>query len=104
MVAEREIRGVWTRGDEPKELVLSDGSRLVLRSAEAGRVEWERAESRDGSDRPLSVVEALELAGEGYDGYVRVRTRSEAGWLRDVAEWCAREADRLESELAAARR
>jgi hypothetical protein len=98
--AEREIRGVWTRGEEPKELVLSDGSRLHLRP-ERGRVAWERAETLDGHDRSVSLPEALELAGEEFAGYITVRTRTEAAWLRAVADWCSTEAGRLEVELGA---
>jgi hypothetical protein len=103
MVGEREIRGVWTRGEEPRELVLSDGSRLGLRPPERGAIRWERRDERDGGPRPLSVPDALELAGDDYECYVTVRTRAEAEWLREVAEWCGREADRLEGELAHAR-
>jgi hypothetical protein len=99
--AEREIRGVWTRGEEPKELVLSDGSRLHLKPAERGRVVWERAETLDGRDRVVSMPEALELAGDEFADYVTVRTRTEAAWLRAVAEWCSIEAGRLEGELSA---
>lgn len=102
------LRGVWTRGDQPRELVLSDGSCLVLQPAEHGRVLWQRR-SGDGQHRSgdgsapdgdsLSVPQALELAGEEFSGYVTVRTRSEAEWLRTVAEWCADEAARLDEEL-----
>ena len=99
-----ELRGVWTRGGEPKELVLSDGSRLSLQPAEQGHVLWRRSETRDGDDGMMSVGEALDLAGEDFSGYVAVRTRAEAGWLRAVAEWCGGEADRLEGELTRSRR
>jgi hypothetical protein len=103
MVGERELRGVWTRGDDPKELVLSDGSRLLLRPPDQGPVGWRRrGDARDGGERPVSLPEALELAGEDFAGYVTVRTRAEAQWLREIAAWCGREADRLEGELARA--
>jgi hypothetical protein len=98
-----DLRGVWTRGDAPKELVLSDGSRLVLRPAEDGRVVWERAETRNGDDGVLSVPEAMKLAGTEFTGYVAVRTRAETEWLRAIAEWCNTEAGRLERELASVR-
>jgi hypothetical protein len=49
----------------------------------------------------VSLPEALELAGEEFSGYVRVRTRTEAAWLRTVADWCSAEAGRLETELRA---
>jgi len=96
-----ELRGVWTRGEEPQELVLSDGSRLSIASPEQGRVLWRRTSSEDGDEGPVSVEDAMELAGEEFSDYVRIRSRAEAGWLRAVAEWCDGEADRLERELAA---
>jgi hypothetical protein len=95
-----ELRGVWTRGAEPQELVLSDGSRLALQPAERGRVLWRRTEARDGDAGPLSVDEALDLAGDEFADYVAVRTRAEAEWLRAVADWCGQEAERLDHELA----
>lgn len=104
-IDELGLRGVWTRGEAPKELVLSDGSRLALRPAEAGRVVWERAETPSDKDAgALSVPEAMELAGAEYADYVTVRTRAESEWLRAVAQWCDAEAGRLEGELASATR
>jgi hypothetical protein len=103
MVGERELRGVWTRGEDPKELVLSDGSRLGLRPVEQGRVEWRRNDELNGGERTVSVPEAFELAGQEFARYVAVRTRAEAEWLRELAAWCGREAERLEGELARAR-
>lgn len=95
-----ELRGVWTRGEEPKELVLSDGSRLSLAGGEEGHAHWRRTDTADGeADGALSADRARALAGEQFRGYVEVRTRAEAEWLRAVADWCAGEADRLESEL-----
>lgn len=98
------IRGVWTRGADPKELVLSDGSRLALESGLAGdgEVTWKRTDGRDATGGTVSVTEAVELAGNDYQGYVAVRTRAEAEWLRAIAEWCRIEASRLEGGLAAA--
>ena len=95
-------RGVWVRGETPKELVLSDGTRLRLEPAEQGRVEWRRRDEVQGRAQPISASEALELAGD-FDRYVVVRTRAEAEWLRAVSDWCTTEADRLDSELAGAR-
>jgi hypothetical protein len=92
-----ELRGVWTRGAEPKELVLSDGSRLTLTDGERGQVCWRLHDAREG-ERAVSYEEALELAGDEFSDYVRVRTRAEAGWLRSVADWCGGEAERLERE------
>ena len=101
---ETGIRGVWVRGDDPKELVLSDGSRLLLEpsASEDGDVGWRRTDGRDGTAGTVSVPEALELAGAGYGDYVTVRTRAEAEWLRAVAEWCAAQASRLDRELGVA--
>ena len=93
-----DVRGVWTRGEEPKELVLSDGSRLTLAEGDQGRVLWRQTDAREGGDRAISYDQAIELAGEEYSGYVRVRNRAEAGWLRSVADWCGTEAERLETE------
>jgi len=98
-----DVRGVWTRGEEPQELVLSDGSRLTLADGDRGRVRWRRTDLRDGGDREVSYEEALELAGVDFSGYVRVRNRAEAGWLRDVAEWFGTEAERLERESSGPR-
>lgn len=99
-----EIRGVWTRGADPKELVLNDGSRLKLESTldGDGEVAWMRSDGRDATAASVSVPEAAELAGEEYRHYVAVRTRAEAEWLRAVADWCRSEAARLEGGLAAA--
>lgn len=101
---DHEIRGVWTRGADPKELVLSDGSRLLLEPALAadGEVAWRRTDGRDDTESRVSVPKAMELAGDAYSGYVSVRTRAEAEWLRAIATWCGDEASRLESGLAAA--
>jgi hypothetical protein len=103
---EHDIRGVWTRGSEPKELVLSDGSRLSLGADDAagGGVNWERSDGRDETSGTVSVPKALELAGEHYSPYVQVRTRAEAEWLRSVADWCSAEASRLDQDLATALR
>jgi len=95
-------RGAWLRGEAPQELVLSDGTRLWLEPAEQGRVEWRRRDELEGRARRRSTGEASELAGD-FAGYVTVRTRSEAAWLRVIADWCTTEAGRLERELAATR-
>lgn len=98
------VTGVWTRGTHPQELVLSDGSRLLLESSVGGdgEVAWRRTDGRDTTEGSVSVPEALDLAGEVYSDYVAVRTRAEAAWLRAVAEWCHTEATRLEQDLVAA--
>ena len=99
-----DLRGVWTRGSDPQELVLSDGSRLRLEAevASSGDDAWRRTDGRDETSGPVSVPEAFELAGETYSDYVAVRTRAEVEWLREVAAWCRAEAARLEGGLAVA--
>jgi hypothetical protein len=99
----RDARGAWLRGDAPRELVLSDGTSLVLESHDEGGVGWRRHDGLEGRTRGLSADEAQELAGE-WAGYVQVRTRAESEWLRTVAEWCDAEAERLEDELGRCRR
>ena len=99
---DRDIRGVWTRGEDPKELVLSDGSRLLLESGAPQSAGWRRTDGRGETAGPVSVPEALDLAGPDYAPYVHVRTRSEAEWLRAIADCAGAEASRLERELAAA--
>jgi|SRR5215211_3552184 len=97
-MADEQVRGTTLRGDEPKRLELSDGSRLLLDgSADQDRVEWKRLGRRRSR---LSVAEARRLAGEEYAGYVATRTRAEAEWLRSVADWYREQADRLQRELA----
>jgi hypothetical protein len=91
--------GARLEGRVPQELVLSDGSRLALGSAtdEEG-AHWRRY--ADGRAEMLSIERARELAGTEFDGYVEVRTRSEAEWLRALAQWASEEAERLEEEAA----
>jgi len=100
-MGEHGIRPAGTRleGRVPQELVLSDGSRLVLGSAtdEEG-ARWRRCAG--GSTETLSIDRARELAGTEFDGYVEVRVRSEAEWLRALAQWACDEAERLEEEAA----
>ena len=80
---EGAITGVWTRGTHPQELVLSDGSRLLLESSVGGdgEVAWRRTNGRDVTEGSVSVPEALDLAGDVYSDYVAVRTRAEAAAL-----------------------
>jgi hypothetical protein len=92
------VRGLTLRGDEPKRLELSDGSRLMLDATSDGeRTEWRRLGRRHSN---LSVSEAADLAGREYAGYVEVRTRAEVEWLRAVADWYRQQADRLQGQLA----
>ena len=100
-MSEFGIRPAGTRlaGHVPQELVLSDGSRLVLGSAtdEEG-ARWRRC--ADGRSEHVSIERARELAGTEFGEYVEVRTRSEAEWLRALAQWASVEAKRLEEEAA----
>ncbi len=98
---DREVRGVWLRGETPKELVLSDGSRLRLDDAEEGPVQWHRFDELRERESTVSVDDAARLAGE-FAGYIGTRTRAEAAWLREVSDWCTSEASRLEAELSRA--
>jgi hypothetical protein len=96
------VRGVGLRGDEPKRLALSDGSRLLLdcESTADPLVTWKRVgRHRPHERREISVPEARELAGEDYATYVATRTRAEAEWMRAVADWYRDQADQLESQL-----
>jgi hypothetical protein len=102
-MAGETVRGIEVHGTEPKQLKLSDGSRLWLETepVQRGRVEWRRAGAERGSDgSPVSVHEALHLAGDDFAPYVAVRTRSEAEWMRAVADWYREQADELTEELA----
>ncbi len=92
------IRGTSLRGEAPRRLELSDGSRLMLDgTADQGRIQWRRLGRRRAS---VSVAEAASLAGEEYAPYVAVRTRAEAEWLRAVSDWYREQADRLQRELS----
>lgn len=98
------IEGVGVDGREPKALLLNDGTRLALHEdGPDARPRWTRV-GDEGPDDSISVAEALTLAGEQHQDYVRVRTRSEAAWLRVVAEWFEHEARELEESLGAANR
>ncbi|SRR6266508_1374730 len=102
-MADDQVRGTTLRGDEPKRLELSDGSRLLLDgSASQDPIEWRRLGGRHEniSHESISVAEASRLAGDDYSGYVATRTRAEAEWLRTVADWYRDQADRLQGELA----
>jgi hypothetical protein len=91
-----QVRGITLRGDEPKRLELSDGSRLMLDGASEER-EWRRL-GRGHTN--VSVSEAADLAGHEFADYVEVRTRAEVEWLRAVADWYRQQADRLQEQLA----
>ena len=97
-MASERVRGVRLRGDEPKRLELSDGSRLLLDASDVREpVEWTRLGRRR---RRLSVSEAKRLAGSEYDDYVVTRTRAEMEWLRAVADWYRQQAEGLQRQLA----
>jgi hypothetical protein len=96
-MADRGVRGTTLRGDEPKRLELSDGSRLMLDAAsEENPKIWRRLGRGHTS---VSVAEARDLAGDDFRGYVEVRTRAEVEWLRAVADWYRERAARLEEQL-----
>jgi hypothetical protein len=96
-MAEERVRGTSLRGDEPKRLELSDGSRLMLDAAsDEDRKVWRRLGRGHTS---VSVTEAAELAGTEFGEYVEVRTRAEVEWLRAVADWYRERATRLEAQL-----
>jgi hypothetical protein len=97
------VHGVQVGGNEPKALLLSDGTRLSLQSdgGAGGTSTWIRVGGEEADDH-VSVTDAVELAGEEYAGYVQVRTRSEAAWLELISEWYAIEAARLRGDLDAA--
>jgi hypothetical protein len=98
----KQVRGTSVRGDEPKRLQLSDGSRLLLDGlADQGQVEWRRLGRRRSN---VSVSEARHLAGEEFARYVDVRTRAEAEWMRAVSDWYRDQAERLEGQLGEAAR
>ena len=99
-MSENRIRGRTLREDGPSRLELSDGTRLMLdASAEQPTIHWRRLGRRRSN---VSVSEATSLAGDEFAHYVEVRTRAEAEWLRAVSDWYREQADRLQSELAAA--
>ena len=94
---EERVRGTTLRGDEPKRLELSDGSRLMLDAAsDEDRKVWRRLGRGHTS---VSVSEACDLAGDEFGDYVEVRTRSEVEWLRAVADWYRERANDLEAQL-----
>lgn len=105
-MAGETVRGVEVLGTEPKELKLSDGSKLWLDAEpiQSGGVEWRRAEDHGSTAAsPLSLREALALAGDDFAPYVAIRTRAEAEWLRTVADWYRDQADALSRALQGAR-
>jgi hypothetical protein len=95
------IRGTSLRGEAPRRLELSDGTRLMLDgTVDQGQVKWRRLGRRRTR---VSVSEARRLAGDEFAEYVTVRTRAEAEWLRAVSDWYREQADRLQRELREAR-
>jgi hypothetical protein len=101
----KSTQGVQVGGREPKALLLSDGTRLSLEEdiGPGGRADWTLV-GDDGTEgaEGLSVTDAVNIAGDEYAEYVRVRTRSEVAWLRLVSEWFDDQAERLDRDLAAA--
>ena len=99
------VQGSKLEGDEPKSLVLGDGTRLALDqdAGSAGRSHWALVRDDGGADADVSLTEALSIAGDAHADYVRTRTRAEVAWLQVVAEWFSEQAERLDRELAASR-
>lgn len=100
-MGENGIRPCGARldGEGPQELILSDGSRLVLESAaEDHGARWSRR--ADGRSERIPVERARDLAGPEFGEYVGVRMRSEAEWLRALSQWACAEAARLDEEAA----
>lgn len=97
-MADRQVRGTKLRGDDPRRLQLSDGSRLLLdgEATDQERIEWRRLGRRRSN---VSVSEAVDLAGEEFAGYVAIRTRAEVEWLRAVSDWYRQQAERLQGQL-----
>ena len=93
------VRGVRVGGREPKALLLSDGTRLALENdgASGDVATWTRVGDEQGD--PLSVTDAMALAGEEYADYVQVRTRAEVAWLELISEWYRLAAERLRGDL-----
>jgi hypothetical protein len=100
-MADTEVRGTTLRGDEPKRLELSDGSRLLLdgETPDGRPVAWRRIGRERGV---VSVPDASRLAGEEFADYVAVRTRAEVEWLRAMSDWYREQAARLQAQLAEA--
>jgi hypothetical protein len=98
-----QVQGVKIGGRDPKALLLSDGSRLALEDevGPGGRADWAQVGDDGAAANGITVSEAVNLAGDEYAEYVKVRTRSEVAWLRLVSEWFDAEAARLDRELAA---
>ncbi len=96
------VQGLQVGGREPKALLMTDGTRLALEDeGPGGRADWMLL-GDDGAERELSVADAIRVAGDRHQDYVRIRTRSEVAWLRLVSEWFEQEARRLDGELSAA--
>ena len=100
-MGENGIRPCGARldGQGPQDLVLSDGSRLVLESVtEDHGAHWSRRIA--GRSEQVPAGQARDLAGPEFGEYVGVRMRSEAEWLRALSQWACAEAARLDEEAA----
>ncbi len=101
-MADDRVRGKTLRGDAPRRLELSDGTRLMLDGeAEQDRILWRRLGRRRSN---VSVSEAVDLAGAEFAEYVAIRTRAEVEWLRAVSDWYCQQAERLQGQLVDAAR
>lgn len=99
----KTVQGIQVGGREPKALLLNDGTRLSLEEdiGPGGRADWTRVGDDGVGTEGISVRDALQVAGDEYADYVRIRTRSEIAWLRLVSEWFDDEAERLDRDLKA---
>ena len=102
----KTVQGIQVGGREPKALLLNDGTRLALEEdiGPGGRADWTLVGDDGTGADGLTVADAIQVAGDEYADYVRIRTRSEIAWLRLVSEWFDDEAQRLDRELTDAGR
>ena len=104
MMEAKSVQGIQVGGREPKALLMNDGTRLSLEEdiGPGGRADWTIVGDEGAGAEGISVGDALQVAGDEYADYVRIRTRAEIAWLRLVSEWFDDEAKRLDRDLTAA--
>jgi hypothetical protein len=101
MMEAKTVQGIKVGGREPKALLLNDGTRLSLEEdiGPGGRADWTLVGDDGIGADGLTVADAIQVAGDEYADYVRIRTRAEIAWLRLVSEWFDDEAKRLDGDL-----
>jgi hypothetical protein len=104
MMEAKSVHGIQVGGREPKALLMNDGTRLSLEEdiGPGGHADWTLVGDEGTGTEGISVGDALQVAGDEYADYVRIRTRAEIAWLRLVSEWFDEEAKRLDRELTEA--